>query len=381
MGNGSPVVDSTQVESHLEQAEAWLHTIAGSGIVGLVHWAATGEILEANDTFLDMLGVSREDLRARRLDWRRITPEKWRSTDDTALEELRRVGRSMRADKEYVRPDGSHVFVRLRSAKVGDDPEEFLSLVVDLTREREMERERDVLLERERRARLEAESAVHARDAIISIVAHDLRNFLNTIALASELCTARGETNGDPPWIIRRAVASSKRLISDLLDAAQIASGQLAVAPEVLEVGRVVDEVCALFQPQARAKSMTLRCRVADGTGRIRADRHRLVQILSNLVGNAVKFTPEGGQVTVVAERSGDGVTLTVEDTGRGVDAEDLGRIFEPFWQARRVRRGGVGLGLPVTRGLVDAHGGRIWAESRPGLGSRFCVWLPESAP
>jgi signal transduction histidine kinase len=172
--------------------------------------------------------------------------------------------------------------------------------------------------------------------------------------------------------IIRRAVAGMNRLIGDLLDVSQVTSGKLRIDPRPLDVSSICEDVHALSVPLLATKSQQFECAMPGLALSVLADRERVAQVLSNLIGNAHKFTPEGGRITVKVEETGDCVRFSVVDTGPGVSAQDLPLVFDRFWQARRVRRGGVGLGLPITKGIIDAHGGRIWAESVAGLGSTF---------
>jgi signal transduction histidine kinase len=177
--------------------------------------------------------------------------------------------------------------------------------------------------------------------------------------------------------IIRRAVAGMSRLIADLLDVTQATSGKLRVHPAPLEVAAICDDARLMFASLLEGKHQQFRCSVDPLAGPVLADRDRIAQVLANLVGNAHKFTPEGGRIEVRADAVEAAVRFTVSDTGPGLAAEDLPHVFDRFWQARRVRRGGVGLGLPITKGIIDAHGGRIWVESSAGVGTTFYFTLP----
>ncbi|HWW62151.1 MAG TPA: HAMP domain-containing sensor histidine kinase, partial [Thermoanaerobaculia bacterium] len=143
-----------------------------------------------------------------------------------------------------------------------------------------------------------------------------------------------------------------------------------------LDVGKLLHETYELFKAQAAAGEVTLQVRVEDAPP-VYADHHRVLQVLSNLIGNSLKFTPAGGIVAVRAEPHREVVLFTVSDTGPGIPPENLGDIFNPYWQAKRAERFGAGLGLPIAKGIVEAHGGRIWVESTPGEGTRFYFTLP----
>lgn len=232
-----------------------------------------------------------------------------------------------------------------------------------------------------RAAREEAEAAVRSRDDILAIVSHDLRNPLNTIAMSLSLLEMTHPQDGNDPQvgIMRRAIAQMNRLIQDLLDVNQIAAGGFVVRAQPVDVASLVQDVRAQATVLTGQKNQRLELPDA-GDVRVLADRDRVAQVLSNLVGNAAKFTPEGGRIRLSTEVREREVRFCVSDTGPGIDQQDLPHIFDRFWQVRRVRRGGVGLGLAISKGIVEAHGGRIWARSIPGIGSEFHFTLPRAA-
>ena len=242
---------------------------------------------------------------------------------------------------------------------------------------------RALVMEEERRARGEAEQAVRTRDEVLSVVSHDLRNPLHTIGMsASFLLDVLPGGDGDAMVrkqlaIIKRAIDTMNRMITDLLDITRIESGRLAVECSEVEVRSLLDEVETMMRPLAEGAGLRLECRAEGPLATLYADRDRLMQVFSNLVGNAIKFTPEGGSVTLRAARDGEGVAFQVSDTGAGIPADHLPRLFDRFWQARRTDRRGLGLGLPIVKGLVEAHGGRISVASEPGAGSTFTFTLP----
>jgi signal transduction histidine kinase len=253
--------------------------------------------------------------------------------------------------------------------------------VTDITRGQE---ELEAALERERIARQQAEAAVRSRDDILSIVSHDLRNPLGTIAMATALLEMDigAERRRAQVEVVRRAVKRMERLIQDLLDVDQIESGRLAMAPVPTDARALIDETRPGMQLQASEKGLAIEFELPPEAFRVRADPARIAQVLANLVGNAMKFTPAGGRVGVRVDRAGDAARFRVTDTGPGIDPADVPHLFDRFWQARdRPRRGGVGLGLAIAKGIVQAHGGRIAVESRLGAGSTFCFTLPIAEP
>jgi signal transduction histidine kinase len=164
-------------------------------------------------------------------------------------------------------------------------------------------------------------------------------------------------------------------LIRDLLDLARIEAGRFQLRREPQRVQDIVDDTLILVRPLADVKRVTITEEVDDSP--IDADRDRAFQVLSNLIGNAIKFTPEGGAIVLQARRQGREVLFTVADTGPGIPSEQLPHVFDRYWQARRSGHEGTGLGLYIAKGIVEAHGGRIWAESPPGSGARLHFSLP----
>ena len=230
----------------------------------------------------------------------------------------------------------------------------------------------------------EAQQATRARDEMLSVVAHDLRNPLNTIVMSAssllELLPATPPLLRRNAEILRRAADRMNRLIQDLLEVRRIETARLVVEPREVAVSALVDEAMEMLRPLATAASTQLTADVPAELPRVLADAGRILQVLSNLVGNAIKFTPAGGSITVSAARAGDEIRLAIADTGPGIAADQLPHVFGRFWQANRGDRRGIGLGLAIAKGIVEAHGGRIWVESQVGSGSRFYFTLPIGA-
>jgi signal transduction histidine kinase len=225
-----------------------------------------------------------------------------------------------------------------------------------------------------------AEQATRARDQMLGVVAHDLRNPLGTILMASELlddAVAGNAAARRQVAMLRRAGERMNRLIQDLLDIKRIESGRLAVEPRPVPARALLAEAADMLRPLAASNAIALELEGPAELPLVVADPHRVQQVLSNLVGNAIKFTPRGGRVTLGGEPAAREVRLAVADTGPGIPAEQLPHIFGQFWQASRSDRRGIGLGLSIAKGIVEAHAGRIWVESRVGEGSTFYFTLP----
>jgi PAS domain S-box-containing protein len=284
-------------------------------------------------------------------------------------------------DGEYriMRPDGSVRWIRDRSSPVLDHhgrAYRVVGVAEDITQLREAEEVAKRLVA--------SEAAVRARDEVLAVVAHDLRNPLSTIAIAARLLGSRGmaaDTSIRQAATISRAVESANQLIRNLLDVGRIEAGQLIVEAEPLDVSSVTAEATDRFSLLASEKDITLNFEVPPNMPSMFGDRERILQVLDNLLGNALKFTPRGGRVTVRAQTSDEGVEFSVQDTGVGMAPEMVPHVFDRFWRARPADRKGLGLGLAIVKGIVDAHHGKVWAESEPGQGSIFYFTIPGVVP
>ncbi|HEY8832743.1 MAG TPA: PAS domain S-box protein, partial [Gemmatimonadaceae bacterium] len=227
----------------------------------------------------------------------------------------------------------------------------------------------------------QAEQATRARDDVLAVVAHDLRNPLNTVTMAISLMleTTPVERTQErrQQEIVRRAADSMNRMIQDLLDVKRMESGHLTIDAKAESPDVLVNDTIDMLRPLATGSSIVMEASVADDLPAVLADAARIQQVLSNLVGNAVKFTPRQGSITVAAERLDAEVRFAVIDTGPGIPPEQVPHIFGRFWQAKSSDRRGIGLGLAIAKGIVEAHNGRIWVESQVGLGSTFYFTLP----
>jgi signal transduction histidine kinase len=226
-----------------------------------------------------------------------------------------------------------------------------------------------------------ARRATAARDLVLGVVAHDLRDPLSAIKMcAGALGRAPAPESVDElAGVVRQSAEWMERIIRDLLDVTAIEAGRLAVDRGPLSPPVVAEQLRTRYTPLAAERGCTLRTDVAPALPLVDADGERLAQALGNLLGNAIKFTPQGGAVELlVAPAPTGGVRFEVRDTGPGIPAEHLPRLFDRFWQARETRRAGAGLGLAIAQGIAQAHGSVLSVESTPGSGTRF--WLDLAA-
>ena len=229
----------------------------------------------------------------------------------------------------------------------------------------------------------QARQASRARDDTLAAISHDLRNGLNTVLTAVGLLLrslppdSEGRRDRRHVEAIRRSAERMNRVIGDLLDVASIESGRLFIEPRREPVRPIIAEALDACRHQALEKSLRVEEHVTGDDFDAICDRERVLQVLGNLIGNAIKFTPDGGSVQVSAETIDDEVLFAVRDSGVGVAPKQLPHVFDRFWRATPKTRLGSGLGLTIAKGVVEALGGRIWVESRPGEGTTFFFTLP----
>lgn len=221
----------------------------------------------------------------------------------------------------------------------------------------------------------DAVAARRLRDDVLNAVSHDLRGPLNAISLQAQVLQRRAPS----PELdaIRVAVRRADRLIEDLLLAAKSEGGTLPLSREREEVSSMIEDAVQIYQPLADAKRVTLRTELAAGLGAVSADRHRMSQLLGNLLANAIKFTPEHGHIEVRARARAATVEVSIADSGPGIAPDELPRIFDRFWQGAHGSGAGAGLGLSIALGIARAHGGSLTASSCLGHGATFTVSLP----
>lgn len=226
--------------------------------------------------------------------------------------------------------------------------------------------------------------AIAAREEVLGIVAHDLRNPLSTITMQLSAMERTGpepeRRNQRPLQVIMRSADRMNHLIRDLLDIAVLETGQLKVEREQISAADVAREAVETQAQLVSAAKLDIKLDLAADGREICGDRNRLLQVFENLIGNAIKFTKAGGHIIVHVKPADQAIEFAVEDTGTGIAPENLPRLFERFWQARASRQG-AGLGLVITKGIVEAHGGRIWAESQLDRGTTFHFTIPCNAP
>jgi signal transduction histidine kinase/CheY-like chemotaxis protein len=238
------------------------------------------------------------------------------------------------------------------------------------------------LYESQRAARERAERAVKTRDEVLGVVAHDLRNPLSGIRMAAEVALGDGVPEERRLQMLETIIRSTERmddLIEDLLDVSRIEAGVLRVEPVSAAPAVLLADAVEALAGAAGPAGVFLHMGDAESLPRVLADPDRIRQVLVNIGGNAIRYTPSGGTVTFTAEEAEGKVSFSVADTGCGIEPGSMEALFDRFWQGGKERKGGAGLGLSIARGIVEAHGGRIWVTSVEGQGATFHFTLPVS--
>jgi signal transduction histidine kinase len=297
--------------------------------------------------------------------------------DETEPETQGRINRERELEDEILQKERAAADeILLRERK-----EQARTLAALLPLERE-KTDRHLLTERAR-----SDDALAHRDDFMGMVSHDLRNLLSGIAMNATLLSEEASDSDEGRRTVvamkrmQRYVARMNRLIGDLVDVASIDAGKLAVQLAPGDASALLTEAADAFAFAAREKGITLESVGASDALPADFDHDRMLQVLANLITNAIKFTPRGGTITVRGERTGDELCFSVIDTGSGVPDNMLESVFERFWQVGKNDKRGLGLGLYISRCIVDAHGGRIWAESKLGEGSAFRFTIPAAVP
>ncbi len=369
------ITSRRQAEEALRRSDARFRRLVDSNIVGITIDHFDGSIMEANDAFLRMVGYTRADLKAGKLNWERMTPSEHQESTWAAIETLRSAGTCTVREKEYFRADGTRVPVLVGVTMLEESGDKCICVIVDIT-------ERKKALSELQTAKEQADAANEAKSRFLANMSHEIRTPMNAIIGLTELVLdTRLEGNQrDYLQMVQTSAESLLAIINDVLDYSKIEAGRLEINHGDFRIRELVGDVLKTLAVRAHERNLELAFDAhQDVPEFVLGDAGRLRQVLTNLVGNAIKFT-ESGEVVVSVElesRHDDEVLLqfVVSDTGIGIAEEHLESIFEAFEQvdtSTTRRFAGTGLGLAITQRIVRLMGGRIWAESEVGHGSSF---------
>ena len=366
-----------QANRDLAEREAKIRRLVDSNIIGIFVWEMNGRIVEANDTFLRLVGYDREDLALGRVHRRNLSPPEWRSRDEQTIAELKTVGSVQSFEREYIRKDGSRVPVLAGGAAFGESRDQAVAFVVDLT-----ERKRAGEALRQLEADLAHMNRLSMMGELTASLAHEI-----TQPIGSARNNARAALN----FLDKRLpdLAETREALGCVIGDTDRARNiidrirdQIKKAPpqnDHFDLNEAINEVIILARSAMTRNRVSVRIRLAERPVPVQGDRVQLQQVVLNLILNAVEamdaVEAQTRELSISTEQT-NGVLVTVRDCGPGIDPENLERIFEAFYTTKS---SGVGMGLSICRSIIDAHGGRLWASANEPRGAIFHFTLPSA--
>jgi PAS domain S-box-containing protein len=379
VGIGVDRTENKQAEEALRLSEAKFAGIIAIAADAIISIDETQRIVLYNEGAEQIFGYARDEVLGKPLDV--LLPERFREIHRQHVEAFRTGPiRAMRMGERRPaifgrRKSGEEFPAEAAISKLDVHGGQLLTVVLrDVTDRKKRDDENARLYQT-------LHQAGRARDELLGIVAHDLRTPLSAIRMSAELLMRRLPPNLQVERrqieMIIRSSQRADRLIQDLLDVSRIEASHIALERTTTPTLAVVKDALESNEPCVAAARLTLHTEIKGDLPPIWADRDRVLQVFANLLSNAVKFTPAGGHIVVGADPHGQEVRFWVADTGCGISNEDLQHVFDRFWQAQKSDRRGTGLGLPICKGIIEAHGGRIWIESKVDVGSTFYFTIP----
>ncbi len=366
------ITEQVRAQAELAARERRLRTLFDSGIIGIIYWNMKGEIVDANDKFLEIVGYTRLDLREGRINWAAMTPPEYRALDEHAVEELRATGIDTPYEKEFVRKDNTRVLVMIGAAMFDEPRINGVAYVLDI-----MDRKRTE--ERLKRTVEELQRSNSELQQFAYVSSHDLQEPLRTVASYAELLSLKykGKLDENADRYIAYAVEGANRmsaLINDLLTYSRVGTQGSKFVP--VDMNDVYQQAMDGLSRAIRESQAVIS---ADSLPVVEGDETQLRQLVLNLLANAIRFRKAGvaPEVRVSAFREGPRYVFSIADNGIGIEPRFFERIFVIFQRLHtREEYPGTGVGLAICKRIVERHGGRIWVESKPGEGSTFFFTL-----
>jgi PAS domain S-box-containing protein len=380
-------LENTRLYRDLEAREAKIRRLVDANVIGICIWKLEGQIIEANEAFLNMLNYRRDDLVSGRLNWIDMTPPEWRDITDHVITQLKTTGIVQPYEKEYLRSDGSRVPVLVGSAVFEEDQNEGVSFVVDLSEQKRSEealqrRETDL---REAQAELAHVSRVVTMGELTASIAHEVNQPLSAALNNASACVR---------WLaaddLGEARQSASAVISNVRRAGEIIAGIRALAKkappqkEPLDLNQAILEAFAMVRSALHSNHVSLETELANDLPLIIGDRVQLQQVILNLLINGIEAMAEieedprvlwvGSKRTIELADNSEHLLIAVRDSGPGLDMNSLNRLFDTFYTTKPQ---GLGMGLAISRSIIEAHGGRLWAEANVPKGAVFQFTLP----
>jgi PAS domain S-box-containing protein len=373
-------LENSRLYRELQEREAKIRRLVDANIVGVLISNLEGQILEANDAFLQMVRYTRDDLTSGRLRWTELTPSEWQAVTERAVAQLRARGTCEIFEKEYFRSDGSRVPVLVAATVIGGARSETLAFVLDLTERKRAEEGRERL--RQAQADLAYMSRVITVGELAASLAHEIKQPIAAAVLNAKTCVRWLQR--DSPDVTEACEAAS-RTVRDATRAAEIVDRVRSLyrrgtpQRELVDLNEIIEEMIVLLHDKANQYSIPIRAELTPSLPKVMADRVQLQQVLMNLLLNGIEAMKDmGGELTVTSKRTEDGqLLISVSDSGIGLPVEESERIFEAFFTTKPQ---GTGMGLSISRTIVESHRGRLWASANTGRGATFHFSLPTEA-
>jgi PAS domain S-box-containing protein len=373
----------TTLHRGLEEREAKIRRLVEANIIGIVIWNLQGQVLDANDAFLRMVGYDREDLVSGRARWTDMTPVEWRDRDALAVDELKRTGIAQPFEKEYLRKDGSRVPVLIGAATFEGGGNEGVAFVLDLTERKRAEAEARESERRYREMQMQLAHAnrVAAMGQLTASIAHEMKQPITATIINAQ--AALRFLDGRSPDLeeVRETLAC---IVKDGHRAGNVIGGirdHIKKAPpreDRLDINEAIREVIDLIHSEAVKNGVSVRPDLSDGLPLVQGDRVQLQQVILNLIINAFEAMSAGEETRelLISTRKAEneGVLVAVRDSGPGLAPATLERLFESFYTTKP---NGLGLGLSISRSIIEAHGGQLWASADVPRGALFQFTVP----
>jgi PAS domain S-box-containing protein len=373
-------LENSRLYRELQEREAKIRRLVDANIVGVLISNLEGPIFEANDAFLQMVRYTRDDLTSGRLRWTDLTPPQWQAVTERAVTQLRASGTCEMYEKEYFRSDGSRVPVLVAATVIGNATSETLAFVLDLTERKRADQERERL--RQAQADLAYMSRVITVGELAASLAHEIKQPIAAAVMNAKTC-ARWLQRDTPD--LAEACEAASRIVKDTTRAAEIIDRVRSLYTrgtpqrELVDLNEIVREMIILLHDEANRYSIPIRAELTPSLAKVTADRVQLQQVLMNLMLNGIEAMKDtGGELTVTSKRAEDGqLLISVSDSGVGLPVDESERIFKAFFTTKPQ---GTGMGLSISRTIVESHSGRLWASANTGRGATFHFSLPTEA-
>jgi PAS domain S-box-containing protein len=363
-------LENTRLYSDLKEREAKVRRLVDSNIVGILIIDLGGQLIEANDAFLGMVGYEREDLVSGRMRWTDLTPPEWRAGDAKRVEAVKSTGTLQPFEKEYFHKDGSRVPALVGVARFEETGNQAVAFVVDLTARKRAESE------------LAHANRVATMGQLTASIAHEVNQPIAALLTNAETAVrwlARQPPNSERVKpLIDRIISDGKRA-ADIVSRIRDFSKKAPARKGGLEINEAILEIVKLTRSAMSDHSVLVKMQLSEGLPPILGDRVQLQQVMLNLIMNAIEAMSEvreGSRELLIStsEVESGGVFVAVSDSGPGLPLTNLARIFEAFYTTKS---SGLGMGLSICRSIVEAHGGRLWATRNDPHGAVFCMMLP----